>query len=1374
MKKRSAAPAPVHPGIHVRDSLLTPKRISITAAAKLVGVTRPNLSNFLNGKVATTPEMAQRIERAFGLAAQTLLDMQAAFDAAEAKSKGAPTSVKAYVPPFLQIKANDIEAWADGTITRFRLAVLLRTLINSSGVGLTKVDFGGNDDAERPGWDGEVEAFAGTPWIPAGRSGWEFGVTGAIKKKADDDFAKSVKAHPDKDERADITFVFVTPRRWHGKKQWVADANAKKLWKDAIAFDSSDLEQWLEQSLAAQTWFANETHQPSNDVLTLDKCWSRWANITKPVLSGTLFKPAIDASRRTLESRIGKEPDGPTIIAADSIEEALAFLAQAFGHSGSDQLDRLRDRVLVFEKPGVLPKLAEGARNFIAVATSREVERELASLTHTTHTLVLASRNSMTEEPHLVLEPVSHEGFRVALEEMKFERDDIQRLDDESGRSLTVLRRRLATVPSLKLPEWASDNQKAAVLVPFLFAGKWNARNVADQTALTLLSGGTEYHALEKSFQHLTAINDSPVWSIGDLRGIISSIDLLFAIAGSITAAEIERFFTVAEMVLGEDDPTLDLPEDERWWSAAFHGKSREFSGAFRRGIAEALVLLAVHGKHLFFGRLGVDSEQMAARLVRTLLTPLTTRKLEANDRDLQTYAEVSPDEFLTIIQRDLREQDPAVLGLLRPATSDLFGGGPARSGLLWALEGLAWNPKTLSSTALILARLSEVEIKDNWSNKPMASLEAIFCVWMPQTAAGHDDRLRVLRLLKDKHPRVAWKVCISQLHQGQRVGHHSQKPRFRADGFGFGEPIGTWGPIMAFVREIVEIVLTWTNPNSEMVLDLVEHLHDFSDDDQARVWQIVEAWAASGVSDQEKTTLREKLRVTVLSRRGVMRSKNRGRFANLTAAARKAYKALEPSDLLDKHAWLFKDHWVEESADELDQEEIDFTARSHRIAQQRREALREIVEERGIAGLIEISERGNAAGVIGQLIGQELLESGTLVEAVLLALPPADQTEGWQRKNLIAGLLRATNETGSTDTLLEIKERLADDEFARVLLSAPYRKRTWDIVDKLGDAQKLFYWANVAPDWIFDAEEENVESVERLLTAKRPRAAFYAVHFKQEAVGAGVLFKVLDAMVTASEEQGGHYQLQQYDIESAFSIVNQSSDFTLDQKAALEFAYIDVLSQPWRDDERGGLPNLERYVELNPEFFVQAIAWAYKRKSGTDPDEWRVAPDRLSHFAQKGHKLLDGIKRIPGHDDLGALDYNRLSKWVQTVLSKCEELSRLEIGSLCIGKLFAHAPAGADGVWPCEPVRQVIEDLQSEDMESGIHTGRYIARGVHWRGEGGDQERELASEYRAWADALQYSHPFVSSKVLMGMVRTYEYEAGREDTAAGVRRRMR
>ena len=86
------------------------------------------------------------------------------------------------------------------------------------------------------------------------------------------------------------------------------------------------------------------------------------------------------------------------------------------------------------------------------------------------------------------------------------------------------------------------------------------------------------------------------------------------------------------------------------------------------------------------------------------------------------------------------------------------------------------------------------------------------------------------------------------------------------------------------------------------------------------------------------------------------------------------------------------------------------------------------------------------------------------------------------------------------------------------------------------------------------------------------------------------------------------------------------------------------------------------------------------------------------------------------------------------------------------------------------------MEEIQSEPMVQGTHTGVYNSRGVVTRalGEGGHQERELAEKDRKWGQALQLSHPYGSSKLLMELARTYEHDANREDTEAGIRRRLR
>jgi len=993
--------------------------------------------------------------------------------------------------------------------------------------------------------------------------------------------------------------------------------------------------------------------------------------------------------------------------------------------------------------------------------------------------MVVYPRNAANADADVTLEPIDYETFNKSLEAMGKDRHEITRLADASGRSLTVLRRQLAIVDAIRTPEWASNDVTAAKLVPFLLVGAWHNENNTDKLALSLLAGDRPWNEIEREFQALIRMNDTPLWSIGAYRGVISKIDLLYAISPIITRDDLLRYYDISKIVLGEDDPALDLEEDRRW-AAAVYGKRREFSGAFRQGVSETLVLLAVYGKRLFKDRLGLDTEYEAARVVRELLpSPLLTRNLAANDRDLPTYAEAAPKEFLSIIERDLQSPQPAVMGLLAPALSGVMGSSPSRTGLLWALEGLSWSLETLPRAAFILARLAQVEINDNWLNKPAHSLESIFRAWMPQTSAGVEFRIELMKKLAEQFPDVAWNLCVSQFGHGQQVGDYSHKPRWRPDGYGHGEPYPTWGPIHTFVRAMVEMALAWPHHSAKMLFDLLERIQDLTPSHQKQVWQLVEAWATTA-SDDAKADMREKVRTSTLSRRALLRGKNKKGGKEVAKAAKAAYEALEPTSLINKHAWMFKQAWVEESADEIqeDIDKYDFRAREARITAMRTAALIDLRKNCGLPSLIELAKSGQGAWAIGILCSTSVLSAADLqaLSGLVLGEYLASSENQEPLRSLLSAILRCHGGVVPRDQLLDALSRsLSETDIVRLLWLAPYGRATWLRVDALSEVFRDMYWEGVSPDWIHDSDDENNESVERLLKAGRPRAAFSCVRFRPQQLGPEALYRLLSDVAKGGNDKPGEYMLEYYNVEEAFKHIDTSSALTVEQKASLEFAYLEVLARPWDSRETYGIPNLEQHVEAHPDLFVQAVVWSYKRKDrGDDPQEYRVAPENLITAAERGHKLLDALERIPGHNDLGELETPRLAKWVEAVRSACRELSRLDIADLCIGKLMSHAPVGVDGVWPCEAVRDVLEDIRSESAISGAHTGVYNSRGVHARGDDGKEEFALAEKYRKWGLALQASHPFVSSELLMGLARTYNHEAAREITDAGIRRRLR
>ena len=89
---------PVHPGDFIKTEIIEAHGLSVTAGARVLGVSRPALSNLLNQHADLSGEMALRIEKAFGVKMDTLMRMQAAYDIVQARKNAGRIRVQRYRP----------------------------------------------------------------------------------------------------------------------------------------------------------------------------------------------------------------------------------------------------------------------------------------------------------------------------------------------------------------------------------------------------------------------------------------------------------------------------------------------------------------------------------------------------------------------------------------------------------------------------------------------------------------------------------------------------------------------------------------------------------------------------------------------------------------------------------------------------------------------------------------------------------------------------------------------------------------------------------------------------------------------------------------------------------------------------------------------------------------------------------------------------------------------------------------------------------------------------------------------------------------------------------------------------------------------------
>ena len=93
-----AMKSPPHPGLAVRHDCIEPLGLTVSEAARRLGVSRKQLSDIVNGRAGLSPEMAIRLDKAFGGGAETWYRLQAAYDLAQAMKRADAIKVERLSP----------------------------------------------------------------------------------------------------------------------------------------------------------------------------------------------------------------------------------------------------------------------------------------------------------------------------------------------------------------------------------------------------------------------------------------------------------------------------------------------------------------------------------------------------------------------------------------------------------------------------------------------------------------------------------------------------------------------------------------------------------------------------------------------------------------------------------------------------------------------------------------------------------------------------------------------------------------------------------------------------------------------------------------------------------------------------------------------------------------------------------------------------------------------------------------------------------------------------------------------------------------------------------------------------------------------------
>ena len=189
----------------------------------------------------------------------------------------------------------------------------------------------------------------------------------------------------------------------------------------------------------------------------------------------------------------------------------------------------------------------------------------------------------------------------------------------------------------------------------------------------------------------------------------------------------------------------------EERFAASIHGKVLKHSADLRQGMTETLALLGIYGDKLT-NCSQHKPESIAALIVREIFERAEWQLWGSLNNLLPTLAEAAPGEFLSSIESAL-QQTPCPFDDLFAQEGNGISGQNYMTGLLWALESLAWSEEHLVRVAVILAELASHDPGGNWANRPANSLSTILLPWYPQTLAQIDKRITTIKAIRTDLP---------------------------------------------------------------------------------------------------------------------------------------------------------------------------------------------------------------------------------------------------------------------------------------------------------------------------------------------------------------------------------------------------------------------------------------------------------------------------------------------------------------------------------------------------------------------------------------------------------------------------------------------
>ena len=872
--------------------------------------------------------------------------------------------------------------------------------------------------------------------------------------------------------------------------------------------------------------------------------------------------------------------------------------------------------------------------------------------------------------------------------------------------------------PTLELvkPDW-NYNALAPELLIANFLGAWDEKSLADQEVISKLAD-KEYDIWISKIRELHQLPNSPLnlkngkWCIPDRK------ELWKALGSRVYDDFLDRFEKCITSVLTEHDPKFDLPAEDRF-SAKIYGKILKNSPDLRKGLAEGLALLGNMFEYL----------TSCSQYKPEMIAVLAVRKIFENsdwiiwgslDNLLPIIAESAPSEFLNTVEKALSLSSSPFDELFSQEGDSIIGSNYI-TGLLWALETLAWDQKYLIQVCVLLGNLSSHDPGGKWANRPAQSLTTILLPWLPQTTAPIDKRKIVLQTLQKEAPQVAWKLLITLLPNQHQVSMGSRKPTFRViipDNLGKSVNQAEYWDQVNFCAEMS---VSMAEQDINKLKELIDHLDKLPQPSIEKVLVILSSEAIINNPEDVRLPLWNSLLELIRKHRQYQDAKW-ALNSNIISKIEIVAGMIAPINPLNLNVRLFcgRDY-------DLYDEKGNWEEQSQKLEKKRQEAVKEILDYGGLESIILFAKSVEAPSQVGFSLGF-IAEAET--EEIIL--PSLLVSENKKLEQFTSGFVWSKYIQYNWSWVDDVnKSNWTIAQLSQFLCNLPFKEEAWSRATKWLCESESEYWDKILVN-PYQVEEDLRFAINKLTEYGRPRAAikclFRMVH-DNNLIDKAQCTDVLLKAVSSTESSNGIDAYEIVEIIKALQNDPGTDQVTLSQ---VEWAYLPLLD---RDD--GASPKvLENRLSKDPAFFCELIRFIYRskkeEKSQNEPKE------QSNGNAINAWRLLNEWKTPPGSQLDGTFSVEQFKNWLEDTFRICFESGHLEVAQIHIGQVLTHSPSDSDGLWILRAVANVLNDINAEKMREGFSIAIFNSRKAHIVDPTGKPERELAEQNRHKAEVIE------------------------------------